>query len=171
MGAVSESKAKEGKNMSAENKTQETIALIRVRAGTPNPKARVTLDLLKLTRVNHCVLLPSSPSVLGMISVCKDYIAWGAPNEEVIKKLYARNEMKFEKARQKANARLGGSKQAVKAQSPAAEAGKPLFKKVEKNNLFRMHPPRGGWKSVKKQYPYGSLGHLPDMNKVLLRML
>jgi large subunit ribosomal protein L30 len=48
-------------------------------------------------------------------------------------------------------------------------------KKLEETGLkpfFRLHPPRGGLKSSKKQYPRGVLGnHKKDINKLIERML
>ena len=36
-----------------------------------------TLDMLRLTRINHAVLLPENDSYLGMLRKGKDYITWG----------------------------------------------------------------------------------------------
>ncbi|MEM2963568.1 MAG: uL30 family ribosomal protein [Candidatus Anstonellales archaeon] len=113
--------------------TQDMLAVIRVRAGSPNPKTKKTLELLKLTRVNHCVLVPSTPSLRGMIAVCKDYVAYGAPSQDIITRLHE--------------------------------------KYGNKETLFRLHPPRGGWKSIKKPYPRGALGFHKDINKILKKML
>jgi Ribosomal protein L30/L7E len=35
-----------------------------------------TLDMLRLTRINHAVLLPENPTYLGMLRKGKDYITW-----------------------------------------------------------------------------------------------
>jgi len=37
---------------------------------------RDTLRMLRLDRVNHCVVVPETPTYHGMIHKAKDYVAW-----------------------------------------------------------------------------------------------
>src|SRR5659263_673598 len=37
---------------------------------------RDTLRMLRLDRVNHCVIVPETPTYHGMIHKAKDYVAW-----------------------------------------------------------------------------------------------
>ncbi|OIO21708.1 50S ribosomal protein L30 [Candidatus Micrarchaeota archaeon CG11_big_fil_rev_8_21_14_0_20_47_5] len=134
------------------------ISVIRVRAGTPNPTARKTLELLRLTKVNHCILLEETPAIMGMVQACKDYITWGVPSEEVVKKMIAkRGEEK----------KAGGEKGKVKGK----KEGVVKKKAGPKYPVFRLSPPRKGWTSIKRQYPEGALGKRKDMDKLLLRMI
>ena len=61
---------------------------VRVR-GTVNikPDIKHTLDLLNLTKVNHCVILPENDSTKGMLQIVKDYITWGEVDKNVLLKL------------------------------------------------------------------------------------
>ena len=54
------------------------IAAIRVRGRTGIKKDIAdTLDMLRLTRINHAVLIEENPSYKGMLQKAKDYITWG----------------------------------------------------------------------------------------------
>jgi len=65
-----------------------TYAIIRVR-GTVNikPNIKKTLQLLNLTRANHCVLIEETPSTKGMLQIVKDYVTWGEVEKETLTKL------------------------------------------------------------------------------------
>ena len=65
-----------------------TFAVIRVR-GSVNVKPRIsdTLSMLRLNRVNHCVIIPESKTYLGMLQKVKDYVTWGEIKPEVLAKM------------------------------------------------------------------------------------
>ena len=116
------------------------IAVLRVRGvqGVRLPAAE-TMRMLKLTRRNHLVLVEDSPSLRGMLAECKDYVAWGEVTEELVRKLDEKRGEKTKDANAKQASRKagsGGAKQAV----------------------YRLHPPKGGFKSVKLHFPKGVLG-------------
>ena len=52
-----------------------------------NPDIRKTLELLNLTRVNHCVLIQKNPTTDGMLQVVKDFITWGEIDKKTLKNL------------------------------------------------------------------------------------
>ena len=71
----------------------EKIAVVRVRGSIRRTKAvEDTLDMLKLHRKNYCVLLPASPSIMGMINKIANLVTWGEVNEESLKLLEAKKE-------------------------------------------------------------------------------
>ena len=49
-----------------------------------------TLKMLNLNKKHACSVFETSPSVLGMMKKCKDYITWGEINDETIKSLSKR---------------------------------------------------------------------------------
>jgi large subunit ribosomal protein L30 len=53
-----------------------TAVRIRSTVNT-RPEIKDTLKMLRLNRVNHCVVLTESPQNRGMILKVKDYVAWG----------------------------------------------------------------------------------------------
>ena len=66
-------------------------AVIRVR-GSVNVAREVadTLKMLRLTRVNHCVVIPKNPNYEGMLSKVKAFITWGEITQDLIEKLVAK---------------------------------------------------------------------------------
>ncbi len=61
------------------------FAVIRIR-GTMGVRSAVAqaLKQLKLTRVNHCVLLPENDQNKKLLVFVKDIVAWGKTSEEVV---------------------------------------------------------------------------------------
>ncbi|HLE46927.1 MAG TPA: uL30 family ribosomal protein, partial [Candidatus Thermoplasmatota archaeon] len=64
------------------------IAVIRIRG---HMRLRATIENsmrhLSLTRANHCVVVPDTPEVLGMVQHAKDYITWGRVTVEDVEAL------------------------------------------------------------------------------------
>ena len=53
------------------------IAAVRVRGRTGVKKGiQDTMSMLKLTRIDHLILLHEDPSYKGMLVKAKDYITW-----------------------------------------------------------------------------------------------
>lgn len=137
------------------------IAIIRVRGRTGlKPDIVHTLLLLKLTRKNHCVLMRESVTLTGMLQRCKDYVTWGPINREVLTELVAKR------------GRLPGDKRVqqemVEGIVDAVEGGQPPNIK----SVFRLHPPRKGWKGMKHPWPHGALGSRgEEINDLLKKMM
>jgi large subunit ribosomal protein L30 len=68
---------------------EKQIAVIRVRGMVTmkNPISD-TLDMLKLFKKNHCVLIENSAQMMGMISKVKDYVTYGEVTAETIALLH-----------------------------------------------------------------------------------
>ena len=65
-----------------------TYAAVRIRGVINiNPDIKKTMELMNLTRANHCVLLEEHASAKGMLQTAKDYITWGEIDKEVLTKL------------------------------------------------------------------------------------
>jgi large subunit ribosomal protein L30 len=63
-------------------------AIIRVRGKISiNKDIEDTLQLLNLTRVNHCVLFKESEKIAGMLKKGKDFITWGVIDADTLTKL------------------------------------------------------------------------------------
>ena len=58
-------------------------AVVRVR-GSVNvkPKIKETMKLMRLNRVNHCVIIPENDTYIGMLKIIKDYVTWGEVDAE-----------------------------------------------------------------------------------------
>ncbi|EQD57732.1 50S ribosomal protein L30P, partial [mine drainage metagenome] len=56
---------------------------IRGRTGIREP-IEDTLRKLRLTRINHMVVVPESKVFKGMLNLAKDYITWGEISKETL---------------------------------------------------------------------------------------
>jgi large subunit ribosomal protein L30 len=151
-------------------------AVIRVR-GTVNikPSIKKTLELLNLTRANHCVLINDTPSTKGMLQIAKDYVTWGEINKDVLKKLLqTRGRLVGDKPLTDAYVQSATSFKTVDAMADAIFDQKFMFKELpEAKPLFRLGPPSKGYEGIKRSYVnHGALGYRGDeINKLLERML
>lgn len=150
------------------------VAVVRVR-GSVGTKGTVedTLTKLRLTRVNHCVVIDDSPQMMGMVRKCSDYITWGEVDPVTLALLLGK------RARAPGNRRIGGDE----LRSSGFESFEDFAEKVcgfkcELNALkfmkpvFRLHPPTKGYRHVKKPYPRGALGYRGErINELLRRMV
>ena len=65
---------------------EKRLAIIRLRGRTGiNKNIALTLELMKLQRVNSCIIAKESPELLGMLKKAKDYITWGVIDEAPLK--------------------------------------------------------------------------------------
>lgn len=148
-------------------------AVIRVRGRTGiRPDIVKTMDLLNLTRINHCVLVKGTPQFKGMLQVCKDYVTWGEVEGTVVSKLISK------RGRLEGDKRL--TEQALKetgyssfdALAEAVCKGEATLKKAGIKPVLRLSPPRGGHKNIKSAYPVGALGYRgPHIGLLLARMM
>ncbi len=146
------------------------IAIIRVR-GSAETKRPVedTLKMLNLTRVNHCVVKKKTPALDGMLRKASGNITWGPINGETLEKLVAK---RGRLVQGRGHGSSSGDKKLDEKQAKGAVKGmlagdKPAIKKV-----FRLHPPSGGYRAIKKPYPEGDLGSRGEkINELLKKMI
>ncbi|HDN68102.1 MAG TPA: 50S ribosomal protein L30, partial [Methanomicrobia archaeon] len=63
-------------------------AIIKLRGKVSvRPEIKHTLELLRLHRVNHCVVVEENGYYAGMVKKVKDYVAWGEISEETLEEL------------------------------------------------------------------------------------
>ncbi len=152
------------------------LAVIRVRGRTGvRREISDTLKMLNLTRINHCVLIPETPSYKGMLQKVKDYVTWGEINKDTLERLirtrgrlygdepitdkYVKEKMGFEN---------------ISALADAIVEGKVLYKDIPNvKPVFRLHPPLKGWEKTKRHFTEGgALGYRgAKINELILRML
>ena len=151
------------------------LAIIRVR-GSVKVKHEIldTLNMLNLTRANHCSLFLSKKETNGMIKKVQDYVTYGEISKEVLLKLF------------KKRARLSGDKKIddawLKEHKLTWDKLIDLFEKDQKEvyklgvkKVFRLSPPSKGFerKGIKMPYTVGGvLGDRKDkINDLLLKMI
>ena len=151
-------------------------AAIRVR-GVINvkPDIKKTLQLLCLTRVNHCVLIDDSKATKGMLQIAKDYITWGEVSEDMITKLLEqRGRLSGDKPLTDEHIKSATSYKDMKALAKALADQKLKINEIpDMKKVFRLHPPRKGLEGVKRSFiNKGALGYRGEkINKLIEKML
>lgn len=141
------------------------LAVLRIRGRRKlRPQACRTLELLRLERPNHCVLMDDSPQNKGMLEVVKDYVAYGPVDEETIYRLLHKRGRKGRKM-----LRTTLKEEELKKTAKEIFSGKKT--KEHANPVFRLRPPSKGYKNIKMAYPMGDLGKRDDMDSLLRRMM
>lgn len=149
--------------------------VVQVR-GTVNTRKEIkdTLKMLRLHHINHCVLVPDTPAYLGMIRKVKDYVAYGEADAEVLATIIRT------RGRVAGNGRL--TEEFVKENSTFADvdefaralcAGEATLSDVAGlKPVLRLHPPRKGYRSIKRTFQQGgALGNYgSEINNLLYRM-
>jgi large subunit ribosomal protein L30 len=151
-------------------------AVIRVR-GTVNikPDIKKTMQLLRLTRANHCVLLEENEVYKGMLQIVKDYTTWGEINKEtLIKMLSVRGKLIGDKPLTEEYLKKAAPYHSFEKLSEAILENKVKYKDIpEVKPLFRLNPPKKGHRTVKRSFVNkGSLGYRKEnINTLIERML
>jgi large subunit ribosomal protein L30 len=153
-----------------------TYAVIRVR-GTINvkPDIKKTLQLLNLSKVNHCVLLEEKPSIKGMLQVVKDYVTWGEIEKDAISKLItSRGKLEGDKELTNDYLKSSTSFSDVDKISQAIIDNKFRYKDIpDVKPIFRLSPPKNGYEGIKRSFSNkGALGYRgKEINKLIKRMI
>lgn len=153
------------------------FAIVRVRghAGV-NKDIEDTMKIMKLTRPNHCVVLPENEVVQGMLNKIKDYVTWGEVDETVLAKM-----IKF-RGRMMGDVPIDDA--TIKEKSKKYTSIISLAKAIKKGDItyasldgfkpvFRLSPPKKGYEGNKRSYKAaGALGYRgKTINKLIERML
>ncbi len=152
------------------------IAIIRIR-GTVNikPSIKKTLQLLNLTRVNHCTLIEENEYYKGMLQVVKDYTTWGEINKETLTEMIkTRGMLTGDKQITDDYIKTATSYGTVQKFAEAIYDKKIRYKELpEVKPLFRLHPPKKGYEGIKRAFNNGgALGYRgTKINDLLTRML
>ena len=153
-------------------------AVIRIR-GIPDTPADVehTLNLLRLRRKYSLVIYPKDlPGLEGMLRKVKDWVTWGEIDEETLALLLEK------RGRVKGGLKLSRD---ILKKFFNVDSFEELARKISSGEIvlhkqdvikpvFRLHPPRGGFKgSVKKPIgDHGELGYRGSgINDLIKRML
>jgi large subunit ribosomal protein L30 len=153
-----------------------TYAAIRIR-GTVNikPDIKKTLQLLNLTRANHCVILKETPGTKGMLQVVKDYVTWGEIDKNNLTKLITnRGKLEGDKPLTEDYIKSATSYSTIDKLSQAIIDEKLKYKEIpEVKPVLRLNPPKKGYEGIKRSFSNkGALGYRgKDINKLIERMI
>jgi large subunit ribosomal protein L30 len=150
------------------------IAAIRVR-GTVKVRKEIqdTLTMLNITKPHHVVVVDDRPAVLGMLNKAKDYITYGEIDQVILEMLLRKW------ARLEGDERLTDEYVREKTGQTIAEfcASVMTFEKelgdLGIKKVFRLHPPRKGYKNIKRAFSQGgAVGYRGSkINELLKRMI
>ena len=154
---------------------QGLLAVVRLRGSVDQPQdIKHALNLLSLNRPNHAVVIPNDPTHLGMLQKLKDVVTWGEINKKTLGELI------------KKRGRIVGNKkidtkylkdhkfETMSAFITAVYDGKADMRRIDGlKPLFRLHPPRKGFKSLKNPITRGGdLGYRGEkINELLDKMM
>jgi large subunit ribosomal protein L30 len=150
------------------------IGVLRVRGRTGVKKGiQDTMSMLKLTRINHLVLLHEDPTYKGMLVKAKDYVTWGEIDVETISQIITKrgkilgNE-KVTEEYIKENTDYSSIEELAKA----VVAGEATVEDAGIKPVFRLHPPRKGYEATKTSFKEGgTLGNREDINELVSKMI
>lgn len=156
---------------------QTRIAVIRIRGRVGIKKeAKDTMDMLRLYKRNTCVVIPNTPTYIGMLIKVKDYTTWGEIDEPTFKELMEK--------RAKIMGKKPLTEQYLKAKLNISlnDFIKDFFSfKKELKDIpglkpfFKLKPPEKGFERKGVKVPFslgGVLGYRKaNINELLKRML
>lgn len=133
-----------------------------------------TLHMLRLNRVNHCVVINDTPHNRGMIQQVKDYIAYGIIDEVTLAEILT-NRGKLTGGDKLTNEYLEQNTNfsTIEELANSIISGEASFKDVPAlKPVFRLHPPRKGHAGIKRPVELGGvLGNHGENIKVLLNKM
>ena len=152
------------------------IAIVRVRGHAKIQHGAVrTMDMMKLTRPNHCVVLPQTETTKGMLQVVKDFVTWGEIGHELLARmLFQRGEVIGGGRLTDAYVKDNSKYTSILSLAKAVDKGEAKLSDVKGlKPVLRLPPPRQGYESIKKSYvDRGSLGYRgANIEKLIDRML
>ncbi|HID26219.1 MAG TPA: 50S ribosomal protein L30 [Thermoplasmata archaeon] len=151
-------------------------AAVRVR-GSINVKTDVkkTLQMLRLTRVNHCVLIRDASSYRGMLNKAKDYITWGEINRDtLVDLLKSRGRLKGDKPFTDEYVKSATSYGSIEELASALIENTIGYQDLPNvKPVFRLHPPKKGYEGIKRAFKNkGAVGYRGEaINDLIRRML
>ena len=149
------------------------IVAIRVR-GTPKVKKDIadTLTMLMLTKPHHAVIIDDRPTYGGMLIKAKDYITYGEIDLltlELLLKKWARKEGDHPITEDYVKEKTGKT---LKEFAERFLNFEEELDGLDIKRVFRLHPPRKGYKNVKRGYTQGgSVGYRGSAINTLLRRM
>lgn len=151
------------------------LAAVRIR-GSPDVRKKVldTVRMLNLTRPHHCSLVEDTPSYRGMLFKAKGVLTWGPIRPDVLEVLLKkRGRLTGDKPLTDEVVSSSTSYDSIREFSKAVCVSEAELSEVPGlKKVFRLHPPRKGYKSTK--HPFGAGGSLGDrgdaINDLILRM-
>lgn len=144
---------------------------MRLRSATED-----AMKSLRLTRANHCVLVPATDEYVGQLQKAKDYITWGPIDaKEIAALIRARGRLEGDKPITDAVVQGGTQYKSIDEFAQAIARAETKYGELKDvKPIFRLHPPLKGFKGGNKRgvNAHGNLGDRgPKMSELLKRMI
>lgn len=148
----------------AEKNPEQKLAVIMLRGEVGlSDRIKRTLRQLRLSRKNHCVVVPNKAENLNMIRKINDYITWGEINDETFNELADKRGELYNGIEEDKKKRISYSHRYFTFNN----------KKIKK--VFRLNSPVKGFgkKGLKASFKNGgALGYRGDkINELIKRMI
>jgi large subunit ribosomal protein L30 len=127
-------------------------ALVQLRGEVNQSQAvRDTLEMLNLHKVNHCVLVPETPTYRGMITKVNDWVAHGTPTAEAVATVLRKRAEPAEGNEAVDEAWLAEHTDydSFEALAEALVDEETTLREQGLSPTLRLHPPRGGHDGIK----------------------
>lgn len=151
------------------------LAVVRI-GGNAQIKKELsdTLRILRLTRPNYCTLVENDSNHRGMLQKVKEIVTWGPVNLEVLEKLL-REKGKFENDGSVSDETVKEFTQfdSVEEFAQAIYEGEVDLGDLEEfRNVFRLHPPKKGYRNTDRAFLHGGAtgDRGEEINELLPRM-
>lgn len=152
------------------------LAVVRARGNAQiRKKVKDTLQMLRLTKPHYCTLVDDDSSRIGMLEKVKEMVTWGPIELKVLEKLL-REKGEFEGGKSISDE----SVQEITSFDSVEDLAEAIYEdeygldEIKKfRNVFRLHPPRKGYKSLNRAFEHGgAVGDRgEEINKLILRMI
>ncbi|AEH61062.1 ribosomal protein L30P [Methanosalsum zhilinae DSM 4017] len=150
-------------------------AVVRVR-GQVNVRGSIedTLKMLRLHRINHCVVLEDNAHNRGMIQKVKDYVAYGVIDAKTLTQML-KNRGRLEGGSRLTDEYISTNTdfESIEDFAQAVYENRATLKDVPKlKPVFRLHPPRKGHAGIKRSAQMGGVlgNHGEEINGLLNKM-
>ena len=105
--------------------------------------------MLRINRINHCVIVKEDEHYRGMIQKVKDYVAWGKIDDDTLAMLLEKRgrlsgNRRLTEQFLKENTSFGSFQELARA----INSGATSLKDLEIKPIFRLHPARKGLKTI-----------------------
>ena len=127
-------------------------ALVQLRGEVNmSDKAKDTLRMLNVHRVNHCALVPETDTYRGMVTKVNDYVAFGEPSPGVLATLLSRRGEPAEGEGSVDDEWVAENTdyEDIAALAEALLAEETTLREQGLAPMLRLHSPRGGHKGIK----------------------
>ena len=140
---------------------------------SPGP-VRKAMDELKVIRRYSASVVTDDPATVGMLRLCKDYLAWSEVDAPLLSSLLEKRGMVSEsRSLDEASLKKMGFKKHQDLAAKMVKEGMRLSAVEGVRPFFKLAPPRGGFKrSMRRQYAQkGVLGKNPKLGEIVERMV